>query len=361
MKIALINDTHFGARGDSPHFADYFRRFYKNIFFPYLDQHGIKDIIHLGDLVDRRKYINYVSCKNMREDFFEQAKKRTMTIHGIVGNHDSYHKNTLDVNALTELINKGKIDKDIKVYTTATEVLFDEVKILLVPWICNNNEEATLKLIKSSDAQILFGHLELAGFEMYKGMPSDHGTLDQDLLSKFDIVASGHFHHKSTMGNITYLGAPYEQNWSDYNDLRGFNIFDTATREIKHVKNPYKMFHKAFYSDKDMSTLDQVLDHRFDIYSNGYVKVIIKDLSHPEWLDVYIDRIEKAGALDVQTVDDHKHMDSIDTNVNIDEAESTGSVIKKYVNACDIKNKEAVFDCLNSLYQEALQLETTNS
>ena len=36
MKIALLNDTHFGARNDSNIFDEYFYKFYDNIFFPYL-------------------------------------------------------------------------------------------------------------------------------------------------------------------------------------------------------------------------------------------------------------------------------------------------------------------------------------
>ena len=58
MKIALITDTHFGARNDSLLFLDFFRKFYENIFFPTLKERGIKEIIHLGDVVDRRKFIN---------------------------------------------------------------------------------------------------------------------------------------------------------------------------------------------------------------------------------------------------------------------------------------------------------------
>jgi len=60
MKIALITDTHWGARGDSAAFAEYFNRFYYDYFFPYLSDNGITRIFHLGDIVDRRKYINFV-------------------------------------------------------------------------------------------------------------------------------------------------------------------------------------------------------------------------------------------------------------------------------------------------------------
>ena len=59
MKIALLNDTHFGARNDSLIFDDFFHKFYNEIFFPYLKEHNIKTLIHLGDVVDRRKFINF--------------------------------------------------------------------------------------------------------------------------------------------------------------------------------------------------------------------------------------------------------------------------------------------------------------
>ena len=42
MKIALLNDTHFGCRNDSPAFLKFQTRFYKDIFFPYLIENDIK-------------------------------------------------------------------------------------------------------------------------------------------------------------------------------------------------------------------------------------------------------------------------------------------------------------------------------
>ena len=42
MKIALLNDTHFGCRNDSPAFMNYHNRFYDEIFFPYIEKNNIK-------------------------------------------------------------------------------------------------------------------------------------------------------------------------------------------------------------------------------------------------------------------------------------------------------------------------------
>ena len=103
MKIALINDTHFGARNDSQAFMDYFRKFYEEIFFPTLEERGIRNIIHLGDVVDRRKFINWKTVYQMREMFFDQCYGRYIDLHLIVGNHDTYFRNTNLVNSLDGL------------------------------------------------------------------------------------------------------------------------------------------------------------------------------------------------------------------------------------------------------------------
>ena len=42
MKIALITDTHFGARNDNLFFNDYFYKFWDNVFFPYVKDNGIE-------------------------------------------------------------------------------------------------------------------------------------------------------------------------------------------------------------------------------------------------------------------------------------------------------------------------------
>ena len=47
MKIAIITDTHYGARKGADYIHSYFKKFYDNIFFPYLEKNNIDTIIHM--------------------------------------------------------------------------------------------------------------------------------------------------------------------------------------------------------------------------------------------------------------------------------------------------------------------------
>ena len=58
-KIAILNDTHTGIRNSSDIFLDNAAKFYNEIMFPYCDAQNIKQILHLGDYYDHRKFINF--------------------------------------------------------------------------------------------------------------------------------------------------------------------------------------------------------------------------------------------------------------------------------------------------------------
>jgi hypothetical protein len=351
-KVALICDTHFGVRGDLTSLHPYLDKFYNDIFFPTIDRLGIDHVIHLGDLVDRRKFINFITANHLDSTFIKPLLARNIRLDVMVGNHDCPFKNSNDFNAVETLYSNSKIN----IYTKPTEVDVKGFPILYVPWVCSENIALTHEAIQFTRAQIALGHLELAGFEMYRGSICEKG-MDGNLFNKFDMVCSGHFHHKSTVGNINYLGAPYEMIWSDFNDPRGFHILDLDTRKLEFIQNPYNLFFKLFYDDVN-NTLEELINQNFKQYNNAYVKVVVKQKTSHSLFDTFIDRLEKANPIDVQVVEDHLNLDLEDDQEIVDEAEDTLTILNKFVDSLNIKtDKTAIKQVLQELYNEASNME----
>ena len=351
MKVALITDTHFGARNDNQNFNEYFFQFYENQFFPYLKEHNITDVVHLGDVMDRRKYVSYRIAKDFRERFID--KFEGINFHMLVGNHDTFYKNTNEVNSLQELVD-GR-HKNITVYEKSTEVEFDGCKILFVPWINTENMSHTMKMLQTSDAQICMGHLELNGFEMQRGLFMDHGW-DKQEFKRFDMVMSGHYHHKSDDGQIFYLGTPYEIYWNDWNDPKGFHVFDTEKRELERIVNPHTIYSKIYYDDT-VSIFDD--NHDMSAYKNKYVKLVVvykKDLYQ---FDKFVDRLLQADCHEVKIIEDFSELDASNVSDDIVEnTEDTMTLLERYIDDLPINlSKDRLKNTTRELYIEAQDLE----
>jgi predicted phosphodiesterase len=347
MKVALITDTHWGVRNDNSAFLQNNKMFLENIFFPTLEKEGIDTIIHLGDLVDRRKYINFNTANRLREDFLDKISNKYDT-HIIAGNHDTFYKNTNDINALRELVTDNYVG--VHCYSRPTEIDLDGCMVLLLPWICDDNREESYELIKNSKARVVMGHLELEGFEMFRGSVATHGD-DSSIFGRFDLVCSGHYHHRSRSGNVTYLGSHAEFTWSDYDDDRGFHILDTDTLELTFIKNPYTMFAKIVYDDADPARSQDVVR-----LEGKMVKVIVRNKNDLYKFDRFIESIEKVGVLNMQVVEDHYNLNSETEEDIVDEAESTIDIFKKYISQIDLPDSghKKLESIIVSLYQEAL-------
>ena len=352
MKIAIINDTHFGARNDNANFNEYFYQFYEGVFFPYLAQNNIKTCIHLGDLMDRRKFVSYKTAKDFRERFILPFDTLDIDLHIMIGNHDTFYKNTNDVNSVQELL--GGRYKNIKIYPEAQEVVFDGTKILFLPWINNQNTIYTEGMIDETDAQICMGHLEIAGFQMMKGMKNEHG-LSKDMFKKFDTVFSGHFHHKSDDGQIYYLGAPYEMYWNDYDDKKGFHIFDTETRELERIENPFTIHQKIYYDD----TYNDYKDYNFKNCRDKYVKLIVVNKKDLFQFDQFVDKLLKADSHDVKIIEDYSDLGANTVSDDIVEnTEDTMTLLSKYIRELDTSlDKDRLINYQRQLYTEAQDLE----
>jgi len=359
VKIALITDQHFGGKSDSGSFNNYIEKFYTNQFFPYLKENNIDTVIDLGDTFDRRKYVNFAILDKVRQYYFDVMREQHIQLHSIVGNHSTYYRNTNNVNSSYLLY--GHYD-NIEVYPEAATISLDGTIIDLIPWINSENYESTMYFIKHSKAQVAFGHLEVEGFAMYKNYVAEAG-IAKDVFKGYELVASGHYHHKSSKDNIHYLGAPYEITWNDYDDPRGFHIFDTETREMEFIQNQYRLFEKIYYDDENWSTDFRSLDTSY--YTDKIVKLIVENKTKIPEFETFIDRMYKSNPIDLIILEDLSEYTA--RYSNLEEGEdvevgNTATFLNEYVDSMPVDfekkaERTKVKKLLQVIYDEALNTD----
>ena len=344
MRVAVITDTHYGARKGSTHLHNYFQLFYDNIFFPTLEREKIDTVIHMGDIFDSRKSIDYQSLEWAKQVVFEPLRK--YKVYAITGNHDCYYKNTKHVNSPELLLNDYS---NISTFSKATEINIDGLDILLLPWINSENYDESLEAIQNSKSKVAMGHLEINGFKATRGHMMEDG-MDTDVFSKFNAVYSGHFHTRSTDGKITYLGNPYEMYWNDVNDTRGFHIFDTDTIIHTPVNNPYKLFYNVYYEDTPYQTFDSTP------YENKIVKVIVRKKTNPKQFQKFIDKLYATGIQDLKIIENFELIEG--ENFEMEEDENTLSLLNRYIDESEFDlDKNVIKGIFQDLYRQACEVE----
>ena len=347
MKIAIITDQHFGCRKNSKLFHDYFLRFYEDVFFPTLEREGITTIVDMGDTFDSRKGIDFCALTWAKENYYNRLQKMGIEIHSIVGNHTAYYKNTNDINAINLLLREYA---NVKIYSETTPIEIDNLSVLLVPWINPENEKKTMAMIEQSRSPVVMGHLELHGFKVNDYVVMEHGT-NIDPFAKFDRVYSGHFHTRSSQNNIHYLGSPYEMYWNDWNDTRGFHLFDTETLEHTPVNNPYNIFEKVFYEDTPFQTFDT------RGFEDKIVKVIVRKKSDIGQFERFIDKIYSANVAELKIVENFDFSGWYDTSETGYESEDTLSILNRYIDDSEVNlDKSLITKMVDEIYREACEV-----
>lgn len=346
MKIALITDQHFGARKGHKLYFDYYEKFYKNVFFPELEKRNIQIVIDLGDTFDNRKSIDFLSLAKAKEMFYDPIQKMGIQVHMLVGNHTAFYKNTNEINTPELLL---KEYQNITTYREVQDINIDGLEMTMLPWINSDNEKRVMSHIGKSKAKVLFGHLELNGFVAHAGHTFE-GGLDREIFSKYRKVFSGHFHHKSTQENITYLGNPYQLYWNDYGESRGFHIFDTTNGELEFIKNPYSIFSKLYYNDVDVD----YSEYDFSQHKDCYVKVYVQQKEDAYTFDKVIQTLYDIGAHEIKVIEDASVVEETEDN-NL-ETEDTLSLLQSYLDDINYDDISSVKNTMKNLYLEALEI-----
>lgn len=351
MKIAILNDTHCGIRNSSEIFLNNAGDFYNNVFFPYCLENDVKQIVHLGDYYDHRKFVNFKALNHNRKVFLDPLRKHGMRMDIIPGNHDTFYKNTNDLNSLKELL--GHYMNEVHIIMEPTVMEYGSLKMAMIPWINSENYESTMSFINNCKADWVGAHLELIDFEMMRGIRNVHG-MDHKIFSKFEQVLTGHFHVGSKQDNIWYLGSQMEFFWSDAHDPKYFHVVDTETREIERIHNPYTLFHKIVYNDDKMDY------NNYDVSqcSKKFVKVVVVNKKDVFSFDKFIDRIQNVDIYELKIAENFNEFigeNVVDPEVPIDD---TPKLVDSYIDGVDTDlDKDRIKIQMRELMTEAQALE----
>jgi len=360
-KICFIGDLHIGCRNSNQHLQNLFENFYTKTFFPYLIGHNIKHVVQLGDLFDSRKVSNHNSLYEARRFFFSKFDAYDIQLYTLLGNHDIAFKESLKVSSSDLFLSQFKNIKIISEPSTIN-IKFPEHDLTIdtIPWICSENYDNCLEYIENSTADICVGHFEISGFKMYKGsISSDHG-LSKELFSKYEMVLSGHYHHRSKKGNIEYIGTPYEMTWHDYDDTKGFYVYDSESRVMEFIENPYTIFIKVDYDDSGLSVdefTEKYLTEEFLWqFSVKYVKIEVIHKNNPYLFDMFIDQVNLQNPISVSIVEE---LLNIDVEDSVNETDDTLTITYKYIDSVNAQelDKNKLKSIMSDLYNDAMAVE----
>jgi len=337
-KICCISDLHFGVHQGSTIWHNISLDF-ANWLKTQLDERGIKDIVICGDINNDRNEIS-VNSMHIVSKIFDIWKKYNIKI--IVGNHDAYYKDRSDINSLSLLAGWDNIEI-IDVIKTINQ--FGK-SITFCPW--------ATELDKIPNSDIIFGHFDITGFKMNKSKVCTEGINSSDMLKKSNLIVSGHFHlreeRKYKDGTILYLGCPYELNWGDYGDTKGFHILNLETKEYTFVENDLSPKHKKISLSELMANKKLTEDLKKDFKGN-FVNFIVDENINSDKLDQLITKLGSLGAISIKTEFSLDNKIAVDENYEFTSIDISEAIVE-FINMLQIDNKDDVKDYMLELYKK---------
>ena len=358
-RVIIMGDLHIGAKQGSISVADLQIKFLKEVIAEAVKL-GIDTIVQVGDIFDHQTHTKHVVFDHWKREFFQPMKAAGIKMITLVGNHDTPFKNTILVNSSRLFL--GGYD-NIQVIDEPGDVSILGYNCLILPWICADNYARSIECIQTSTSEIAFGHLDLTGFEMYKGNVNT-GGMDPAVFKRFGKVFSGHFHTVSSKGNVMYVGSPFELTWADCDDPRGVFIYDFKTKQVEPIQNTNKVFYRIEYDDSvdfddDQDFIDSLLDDKE--LADKYVRLVVVNKKNPTIFDSVVDAINNKNPFDFKIVEltSDYSADSVELSDDITDVADTMQTISGYVDGVDDDNldKDKLKVYFKSLYISALEKE----
>ena len=344
-KVAIFSDLHLGVHQNSDFWLGVSNQ-WADWYIEELNKRNIRRIIFCGDFFHYRDEIS-VKTLNFAKDFLDKFDK--FEIMMITGNHDAWYKDTSEINSLSIL--KGY--RNIKV--------FDTLEVL--DWYDSNKKAAFCpwgtKLTDIPSCDIVFGHFELENFKMNSFKICDHGDKPEDLAEKAPLVFSGHFHLRAKRNfgksEIIYVGNPFEMDFGDSMQSKGFYILDPDNFSYEFIDNKITPKHIKVFLSKLILEKDPITYFKNEISGNIIKLIVDKDINS-EHMDLLVAKLGTYKPCDIR----------IDYDVNYNKVKFSEEnefdlsgidiveAINEFIGLLDIDNKSEVVKYTTELYNRSV-------
>jgi len=341
-KIAIFSDLHLGVHQNSNFWIDVSLDWIE-WFKQDVKSKGIKDVIFCGDFFHYRDEVSLISL-DAGNKILDKLKE--FNVYMLTGNHDCYYKETSEVNSLS--IFKGR--DNIEVCDFVHSRLVGDKRLTFCPW--------GTKISQICESDIIFGHFELQNFKMNAFKVCDNGDSPEELVKKAPLIFSGHFHlrdeKKFDKSTIVYVGNPFEMDFGDAYQSKGYYILDIPTGKYDFIENATTPKHIKVYLSKLIKLKD--IDTNFKSFlPNNIVKLVIDKNISSDHLDVLIAKMSAFKPNDLHVdydVNYNKIKLSDDAVVDLSGVDII-KAIEDFVAMLDINNKKEVVDYTISLYNKS--------
>lgn len=289
-KCGIIGDLHLGISHGDDYYHEYITASVEKALIE-MKEAGKDYCIQLGDFFDNRRHIPVKIVNYVIEDLPRLLESLDMTMIVILGNHDIYGKHSSNIYSAKILSDKRYI-----VVSKPTNI----GDVVLIPWVNKSNYKDAISLLNGcSKDSYVFGHFELSGFKMYASSPiSDKQPFDLSVLKRFKKVVSGHFHHPSSSGNISYAGSFLSLDRNDIADLDKKGWY-----EIKENRLILHKIHTTIFKTVNIVNAFDYVD--LNDYAGKNVDVVIdKDFSDQHFIDKFLLDLSNSRTLSIKVVDE---------------------------------------------------------
>lgn len=339
-KVAIFSDLHLGVHSNSSDWHNYAVE-WALWFRDECRSKGIKDLIFAGDWHHNRSEIS-VNTLQISADILDILSE--FNLIAITGNHDIYYKHRTDVNSLSIFKNR----KNVTVLEKYEIVEAFDKKISFCPW------NTSTKDIEESD--LIVGHFEIETFKMNTYKTCEEGVKVKDLLKKSELVISGHFHtrheKKFGAGTILYVGNPFQMDFGDAGNQKGYHILDLDTMEYEFFANNISPNYNKI-SLSDMVQAGEITPIIRAKFTNNIVKVKIDMNISQEDMDI-LQRTLAGLKPEVLTYDYDINFNRIlDNKEDIEDLSGVDieQAIEEFVNSLEPSNKKSIIEYTLGLYE----------